>query len=483
MRRFLLILSVVVLCGGCGHLSFSPSASTLSSSKHREGTEQSAAQPCGQAGLSGLPDSDGDNVPDHCDECLGTPPNVAVDAFGCPIPLFVRQDLHFETSRDGSAPEFQETLQRLGQLLSRNPHTTLRLEGHTDSVGDAQRNMELSERRAASIKQALTALHDISPERIQVSAHGQSRPLVSNDTEEGRGRNRRVTLTVAGYYQNEVTHLALNKPVLLHFATAEANLDPAGNETLEQLGRLLQTNSDIWAAIEGHTDSVGHAATNLRLSEERAQAVRDMLISRYSLDPRRLVSVGYGQERPLADNATEKGRFENRRVEIHLQKGGVAGANAVRKELLSQPPGQRYTIEVSVGDCKLYLYENLADGGRRLVRSYTVATAKPGVRSPFGMGHVTKIDLDPWWHPTPNMKATARRKGSRLASVRPGSPRNPMGEFKIHLSHANAIRIHGTNRPDQIGLRVSAGCVRMRNDEGKMLAHLIDVGTEVVIRN
>ncbi len=482
MRQLLLIVSVMVICGGCGHISLSPTASSLLPPGGRIASSATQQQ-YGQAELSRLPDSDGDTIPDHCDECPGTPANVAVDAFGCPIPLYVRQDLHFETSRDAYAPEFQDTLQRLGLLLSKNPSTTLHLEGHTDSVGDEQRNMALSERRADSVKLALTTLYDISPERIKVSAHGESRPLVSNDTEEGRKRNRRVTLTVAGFYQNTVTHLALDKPVLLHFASAEAVLDSDGNEILEQLGRHLQTHPHLWAAIEGHTDSVGDPTTNRKLSEARALAVRTMLINRFSLDPRRLVSVGYGQERPVADNTTEEGRFQNRRVEVRLQQGGVAGAKAARKELLAQTPGQRYTIEVSVAQCTLTLYENLEDGERRLVRSYTVATAKPGVRSPFGKGHVTRIDLNPWWHPTPNMQAAARRKGGRLVSVRPGSPRNPMGDFKIHLSHADAIRIHGTNRPDQIGRRVSAGCIRMRNDEGKMLANLIDVGTEVVIKN
>ena len=78
--------------------------------------------------------------------------------------------------------------------------------------------------------------------------------------------------------------------------------------------------------IEGHTDSVGTAAYNLSLSQRRAEAVRQVLIDQFKVDASRLTSVGYGEERPIADNRTAEGRQLNRRV--------VAVVSATKKEKL-----------------------------------------------------------------------------------------------------------------------------------------------------
>ena len=73
------------------------------------------------------------------------------------------------------------------------------------------------------------------------------------------------------------------------------------------------------ATVEGHTDSVGTDAYNQSLSEKRAGAVRDVLVNQYGVGGERLNSVGYGESRPVADNATEEGRAINRRVEAEVE--------------------------------------------------------------------------------------------------------------------------------------------------------------------
>jgi OOP family OmpA-OmpF porin len=80
--------------------------------------------------------------------------------------------------------------------------------------------------------------------------------------------------------------------------------------------------------VEGHTDSKGTNAYNLSLSQRRAEAVRQVLIDQFKVEPSRLSSVGYGEERPVADNKTEQGRQLNRRV--------VAVVSATKKEKLKQ---------------------------------------------------------------------------------------------------------------------------------------------------
>jgi len=141
----------------------------------------------------------------------------------------------------------------------------------------------------------------------------------------------------------------------------------------------------------------------------------------------------------------------------------------------------RYSIEVRLSQRRLYLYENLPDGSRRLDRVYTVAVPGRDMEAPQGWGVVTGISFEPWWRPTLAMKERARKKGKTLPTVvPPGVRENPMGTFKVFLSHGMGFRIHGNNNPGSIGRPVTSGCIRMRNDEGKEMAKLLDVGTEVV---
>ncbi|HML55649.1 MAG TPA: L,D-transpeptidase [Solidesulfovibrio magneticus] len=140
-----------------------------------------------------------------------------------------------------------------------------------------------------------------------------------------------------------------------------------------------------------------------------------------------------------------------------------------------------YSIEVHLSQRKLFLYENLPDGSRHLARSYVVAVPGRDMEAPQGWGVVTGISFEPSWRPTPAMKERALKKGKPLPEyVGPGVKDNPMGPFKIILSHGYGFRIHGNNNPNSIGRPVTSGCIRMRNDEGKDMAKLIDVGTEVV---
>ena len=73
-------------------------------------------------------------------------------------------------------------------------------------------------------------------------------------------------------------------------------------------------------SVQGHTDSQGRAANNMKLSEKRAKAVLDYLTSKGNVAASRLTSSGFGEDYPIADNKTRAGRAQNRRVEIKLVK-------------------------------------------------------------------------------------------------------------------------------------------------------------------
>ncbi|WP_252274088.1 OmpA family protein [Pseudomonas subflava] len=99
------------------------------------------------------------------------------------------------------------------------------------------------------------------------------------------------------------------------FDAGRTELKPSANRTILKLVQFLQINPRRAIRIEGYTDNSGVAAENLELSRARAQAVADMLAD-LGIDPDRMEVKGYGEAHPLAENASSKGRAQNRRVEI-----------------------------------------------------------------------------------------------------------------------------------------------------------------------
>lgn len=106
----------------------------------------------------------------------------------------------------------------------------------------------------------------------------------------------------------------------IQFATGKAVVRDASKEVLEEVAWIIKDHAEIkMVEIQGHTDSRGNPKFNLKLSQKRAQAVRDYLIS-LGVEATRLKAVGYGKEKPIASNRTREGRAANRRVEFKILK-------------------------------------------------------------------------------------------------------------------------------------------------------------------
>ena len=101
------------------------------------------------------------------------------------------------------------------------------------------------------------------------------------------------------------------------FDTNSDTVKPAGMEQLQQMGDILAKYSDDRVQIAGYTDSTGDAEYNLKLSERRATAVKTVLVAR-GVQEKQIIVTGYGETKPVADNATADGRAKNRRVELHI---------------------------------------------------------------------------------------------------------------------------------------------------------------------
>lgn len=104
----------------------------------------------------------------------------------------------------------------------------------------------------------------------------------------------------------------------INFDTGRSEVKSESTPVIDEIETLLKSNPDLKISVEGHTDNVGNAAANKKLSEARAQSVMKLLVAR-GINQSRLSAKGFGQEKPLDDNSTEEGRARNRRVELVKQ--------------------------------------------------------------------------------------------------------------------------------------------------------------------
>jgi OmpA-OmpF porin, OOP family len=139
-------------------------------------------------------DSDQDGVPDYLDKCPDTPRGARVDKDGCveSITLHVR----FDTGKTIVKKEFYPEIEDFAAYLNRYPDSRVELQGHTDNRGNPKKNVTLSQNRAKAIMDVLVKKYNIDAARLSAKGLGQNDPIATNDTEEGRERNRRVEAVV-----------------------------------------------------------------------------------------------------------------------------------------------------------------------------------------------------------------------------------------------------------------------------------------------
>jgi OOP family OmpA-OmpF porin len=150
-------------------------------------------------------DADGDGVMGDgeasCpDRCPNTPTGVAVDSDGCPKvgeTLLILEGVNFAFDSAKLTPESESILSKAVQAMQDAGSVAVRVEGHTDSVGSDAYNRGLSERRAEAVAGYLTS-QGIASSRMEPVGLGESEPVASNGTEDGRYKNRRVEFEVIG---------------------------------------------------------------------------------------------------------------------------------------------------------------------------------------------------------------------------------------------------------------------------------------------
>lgn len=145
-------------------------------------------------------DTDGDGVEDGLDKCAGTPAGVKVDARGCAAvpekPLELTLDIQFAPGRSDITREHPPQLAKAASFIRNFPGCRVVIEGHTDSVGPAAANLELSRKRAESALNYLVENFDLDVAQVEARGYGEAQPVADNASQAGRKLNRRVVVRI-----------------------------------------------------------------------------------------------------------------------------------------------------------------------------------------------------------------------------------------------------------------------------------------------
>lgn len=141
-------------------------------------------------------DSDGDGVTDALDQCDNTPRGVPVMSNGCGADQsLVLEGVNFELNSAKLAPNATRILDAVARTMLESPNFSIQINGHTDSQGSAAYNRKLSQQRASSVRDYLISA-GVDAGRLKATGLGESSPIASNDTADGRAQNRRVEIRV-----------------------------------------------------------------------------------------------------------------------------------------------------------------------------------------------------------------------------------------------------------------------------------------------
>ena len=292
--------------------------------------------------------------------------------------------IFFDYDKSDLNAESKAELDHLSSLLVESKDWIAVLKGYTDGNGDAAYSDAISKSRVVSARVYLTNVKGITSLQIREEYYGKNFPIAKNTLDDsGRKFNRRVELflqdasgkNICQSVKPQISEVLMvvapvmeatkievqkvaehNKKILklpngdieveagtfldklydeltentlnptkgyvfdnLNFASGSAAIAEDSKSQLNDLAKIMFAFPKVSISIYEHTDNVGDATVNLKLSEERAAAVEKYLISKGVADAR-ILPKGFGSNKPVGDNSTEKGRLANRRTEVWVTK-------------------------------------------------------------------------------------------------------------------------------------------------------------------
>jgi outer membrane protein OmpA-like peptidoglycan-associated protein len=137
----------------------------------------------------------GNYMDKQADEMKNDIDGAKIERVGEGIKITFDSGILFDVNKATLKPASMTNLQNLAEILNKYPDTNILIEGHTDDTGTEEYNMELSEKRAKSVSNYLASL-SVDPTRFTIMGYGESQPIATNETSEGRSQNRRVELAI-----------------------------------------------------------------------------------------------------------------------------------------------------------------------------------------------------------------------------------------------------------------------------------------------
>lgn len=156
----------------------------------------------------------------------------------------------------------------------------------------------------------------------------------------------------------------------------------------------------------------------------------------------------------------------------------TAGSRLIIPTQMLLPEGPRKGIVINLSEMRLFYYPK----DEPVVHVLPIGIGRLGRETPLMTTYIMSKQADPIWNPTANTRKEYMQNGVVLPKVVPPGPDNPMGKYALRMAHKGGeYLIHGTNKEFGIGLRVSAGCIRLRPDDIEFLFEQVPVGTSVRI--
>ncbi len=246
---------------------------SLSAVVHADNGIPSKPEACGCYGPAATRDGDGDGVPDRIDRCPNTPQGCMVDEWGC------------QTDADGDG---------VCDSIDKCPNTP---KGEkVDKHGCSANQRTLNAQQQAPPPAPTPAPKEVAPPPVE-----QPKPAAPVSEMERQ-------LVEGGKIRLEN----------VYFETNSANLLPESEATLNEAGRTLEKFQNLKIEVQGHTDTRGSAAHNLRLSQARSESVRKYLLDHFQLGADQYIAKGYGETQPETKERNDEELLRNRRVVLNV---------------------------------------------------------------------------------------------------------------------------------------------------------------------
>lgn len=220
----------------------------------------------------------------------------------------------FDFDKSDIKPEYHDDIKQVSDFLNANPTFKGVVEGNTDAVGTEDYNMDLSQRRAESVKKYLVDNFGIAADRLEAVGFGKYMPAATNLTEEGRQLNRR-SVRVYCSLEGDIPEPPLQQYCVgmkVEFDSGSAEIKPQYDSEIRRVAEYMKEHPTEIGTVEGYADGKGSEEYNMKLSQKRADAVKKYLVDKYGVPDHRIKTKALGKTRPIADNSTPEGRAQNR---------------------------------------------------------------------------------------------------------------------------------------------------------------------------